>query len=64
MEELQRITTVPIHSQRLLYGQEELQFRKERTLNDAGIHNNAQVRLLGDPIKTRYEPMITRSRAN
>ncbi len=41
---------------------EELQNMKERTLRDVGIDNNAQVRLIGDPLKTRYEAMITGNR--
>jgi hypothetical protein len=37
---------------------------KDRTLRDAGIGNNAQVRLIGDPIKPRYEAMISGNRTN
>ncbi|CAF0879530.1 unnamed protein product [Rotaria sp. Silwood1] len=64
MEELERITTVPVQRQKLYFRGRELQQMKDRTLRDAGIDNNAQVRLIGDPIKTRYEPMITGNRTN
>ncbi len=64
MEELQRITTVPIQNQKLFYRGQELHLMKERTLRDIGVENNAQVRLIGDPTKTRYEAMITGNRAN
>ena len=64
MEELQRITTVPVQNQKLYFRGQELQNLKDRTLRDAGIDNNAQVRLIGDPTRTRYEPMITGNRAN
>jgi hypothetical protein len=62
MEELQRITTIPVQNQKLYYRGQELQNMKDRTLRDAGIDNNAQVRLIGDPIKPRYEAMITGNR--
>lgn len=64
MEELQRITTVPIHVQKLFYRGQELQLARDRTLREVGIDNNAQVRLIGDPTKARYEPIITGNRAN
>ncbi|CAF3646864.1 unnamed protein product [Adineta steineri] len=64
MEELQRITTVPVQNQKLYYRGQELQPSKDRTLRDAGIDNNAQVRLIGDPARARYEPMITGNRPN
>ncbi|CAF2536498.1 unnamed protein product [Rotaria sp. Silwood2] len=64
MEELERITTVPVQRQKLYFRGRELQQMKDRTLRDAGIDNNAQVRLIGDPTKTRYEPMITANRTN
>ncbi|CAF4596852.1 unnamed protein product [Rotaria sp. Silwood1] len=64
MEELQRITTVPIQNQKLYYRGQELQIMRERSLRDVGIDNNAQVRLIGDPVKPRYEAMITGNRAN
>lgn len=59
MEELQRITTIPIHVQKLYYRGQELQLMRERTLRDVGIDNNAQVRLIGDPIKPRYDALFT-----
>ena len=62
MEELQRITTVPVSNQKLYFRGQELQNGRDRTLRDAGIDNNAQVRLIGDPMKTRYEAMITGNR--
>jgi hypothetical protein len=62
MEELQRITTVPVQNQKLYFRGQELQGMKDRTLRDAGIDNNAQVRLIGEPIKPRYEAMITGNR--
>lgn len=62
MEELQRITTVSVANQKLYFRGQELQQMRERTLRDAGIDNNAQVRLIGDPMKTRYEAMITGNR--
>lgn len=62
MEELQRITTVPVSNQKLYFRGQELQQLRDRTLRDAGIDNNAQVRLIGDPMKTRYEAMITGNR--
>ncbi len=62
MEELQRITTVPVQNQKLYFRGQELQYGKDRTLHDAGIGNNAQVRLIGDPTKARYEAMITGNR--
>ncbi len=64
MEELQRITNVPVQNQRLYYRGQELQNLSDRTLRDAGIGNNAQVRLIGDPLKPRYEAMITGNRTN
>jgi hypothetical protein len=64
MEELQRITTVPVQNQKLYFRGQELQNIKDRTLRDAGIGNNAQVRLIGDPIKSRYEAMISGNRPN
>jgi hypothetical protein len=64
MDELQRITTVPVNNQKLYYRGQELQLMKERTLRDVGIDNNAQVRLIGDPIKPRYDAMITGNRPN
>ena len=64
MEELQRITTVPIQNQKLYFRGQELQNGKDRTLREAGIDNNAQVRLIGDPTKPRYEAMISGSRPN
>ncbi|CAM4857765.1 unnamed protein product [Rotaria socialis] len=62
MEELQRITTVPVYTQKIYYRGQELQTMRERTLRDVGIDNNAQVRLIGDPVKPRYEAMITGNR--
>ena len=62
MEELQRITTVPIPNQKLYFRGQELQQMKDRTLREAGIDNNAQVRLIGDPTKVRYEAMISGNR--
>lgn len=64
MEELQRITTVPVQNQKLFFRGQELQNMKDRTLREAGIDNNAQVRLIGDPSRARYEPMITNNRTN
>lgn len=64
MEELQRITTVPVQGQKLYYRGQELQLMRERTLRDLGVDNNAQVRLIGDPIKPRYDAMMTGNRAN
>lgn len=64
MEELQRITNVPVDRQKLYFRGHELQNLKDRTLRDAGIDNNAQVRLIGDPIRARYEAMITGNRMN
>jgi hypothetical protein len=64
MEELQRITTVPIQNQKLYFRGQELQQGKDRTLREAGIDNNAQVRLIGDPTKARYEAMISGNRPN
>jgi hypothetical protein len=62
MEELQRITSVPVQNQKLYFRGQELQNFKDRTLRDCGIDNNAQVRLIGDPTKARYEAMITGNR--
>jgi hypothetical protein len=64
MEELQRITTVPVQNQKLYYRGQELQLMKDRTLRDLGIENNAQVRLIGDPIKQKYDALITGNRPN
>ena len=64
MEELERITTVPVQQQKLFFRGQELQNLKDRTLRDAGIDNNAQVRLIGDPARVRYEAMITGNRTN
>ena len=64
MEELQRITSVPVQNQKLYFRGQELQHVRERSLREAGIDNNAQVRLIGDPMKTRYEAMITGNRPN
>jgi len=62
MEELQRITTVPVQNQKLYFRGQELQQARDRTLRDVGIDNNAQVRLIGDPTKSRYEAMISGTR--
>jgi hypothetical protein len=64
MEELQRITTVPVQNQKLYYRGQELHSMKERTLHDLGIDNNAQVRLIGEPTKIRYGALITGNREN
>ena len=64
MEELQRITTVPTHEQKLYYRGQELQLMRDRTLRESGIGNNAQIRLIGEPIKARYEPLITARRVD
>ena len=64
MEELQRITSVPVQSQKLFFRGKELQHMKERSLRDAGIDNNAQIRLIGDSNKPRYEAMISGNRPN
>lgn len=64
MDELERITSVPVPRQKLYFRGQELQILKDRTLRDAGIDNNAQVRLIGDPTKPRYEAMITGNRSN
>ncbi len=63
MEELQNITSVPIQNQKLYYHGQELQLMKERSLRDAGLGNNAQVRLIGQPTKSRYVAMLTGNRA-
>jgi len=64
MNELERITTVPIQNQKLFYRGQELQLMKERTLRDVGIDNNAQVRLIGEPTKRRYDATMIGSRSN
>ena len=64
MEELQNITTVPVQNQKLYYRGQELQTMKERTLRDVGLDNNSQVRLIGDPLKSRYAPIITGNQTN
>ena len=64
MEELENVTTVPIQNQKLYFRGMELQRIKDYKLRDAGIDNNAQIRLIGDPIKSRYQPMITGNRTN
>jgi hypothetical protein len=64
MDELQRITTVPVNNQKLYYRGQELQLMKERTLRDVGIDNNAQVRLIGEPTKRKYDAMMIGNRAN
>lgn len=64
MEELQRITTVPLQQQKLYFRGQELQTVKDRSLRDAGLENNAQVRMIGDPIRSRYEPIISGNRPN
>ena len=64
MEELQRITSVPVQSQKLFFRGKELQHMKDRSLRDAGIDNNAQIRLIGDSNKPRYEAMISGNRPN
>ena len=64
MDELERITSVPVQRQKLYFRGQELQNLKDRTLRDAGIDNNAQVRLIGDPTKIRYEAMISGNRPN
>jgi hypothetical protein len=62
MEELQRITTIPVHEQKIFYRGQELQLMKDRTLREIGLDNNAQVKLVGEPMKRRYEPIITANR--
>jgi len=57
MEELQRITTVPVQNQKLYHRGQELHAMKERSLRDIGIDNNAQVRLIGEPTRQRYEAL-------
>jgi len=64
MDELQRITTVPVNNQKLYYRGQELQLMKERTLRDVGIDNNAQVRLIGEPTKQRYDATFIGNRSN
>ena len=64
MEELQRITTVPVYNQKLYYRGLELHLMKERSLRELAVDNNAQVRLIGEPTRTKYEPIITAHRAN
>ncbi|CAF0946446.1 unnamed protein product [Adineta ricciae] len=64
MEELQNITTVPVQNQRLYYRGQELQTMKERTLRDVGLDNNSQVRLIGDPLKSRYAPIMAGNQTN
>ena len=64
MEELQNITTVPVKNQRLYYRGQELQTMKERTLRDVGLDNNSQVRLIGDPLKSRYAPIMAGNQTN
>jgi len=64
MDELQRITTVPTYNQKLFYRGQELQLMKERTLRDVGIDNNAQVRLIGEPTKQRYDATLMGNRSN
>ncbi|CAF3553054.1 unnamed protein product [Adineta steineri] len=59
MEELQKITTVPIQNQRLYYRGQELQTMKQSSLQDVGLDNNSQVRLIGEPTKSRYLPLMT-----
>ncbi|UJR10642.1 hypothetical protein I4U23_014837 [Adineta vaga] len=61
MEELQNITTVPVQNQKLYYRGQELQTMKERSLRDVGLDNNAQVRLIGDPVKSRYVAIMARN---
>ena len=64
MEEIQRITTVPIQNQKLYYRGQELQLMRERTLRDVGIDNNAQVRLIGEPTKTKYGALMIGNQVN
>ncbi|CAF1579535.1 unnamed protein product [Adineta ricciae] len=64
MEELQNITTIPVQSQKLYYRGQELQTMKERTLRDVGLDNNSQVRLIGDPLKSRYTPIMAGNQTN
>lgn len=64
MDELQRITTVPKENQKLFYRGQELQLMKERTIRDIGIDNNAQVRLIGEPLKRRYDAVMIGNRSN
>jgi hypothetical protein len=63
MEELQNITSVPIQNQKLYYRGQELQLMKEFSLRDVGLGNNSQVRLIGEPTKSRYVAMLTGNRA-
>lgn len=62
MEELQRITSVPTYQQKLYFRGLELHMMKDRTLRELGLDNNAQIRLIGEPTQTRYEPIITAHR--
>ena len=64
MEELQRITTVPTYNQKLYYRGLELHLMQDRTLRELALDNNAQVRMIGEPTKIKYEPIITAHRAN
>ena len=64
MEEIQRLTTVPIPNQKLYFRGQELHLMKDRTLRDVGVDNNAQVRLIGEPTKVRYGPMMIGNREN
>ena len=64
MDELQRITTVPVENQKLYYRGQELHVMKERTIRDIGLDNNAQVRLIGEPTKRRYEAMMIGNHGN
>ena len=63
MDELNRITTVPVHQQKLYFRGQELHSMKERTLKELGVDNNSQIRMIGEPTKQRYEPIITAHRA-
>jgi hypothetical protein len=64
MEELQRITLVPTQNQKLYFRGQELQNLRERSLRDVGIDNNAQVRLIGEPTRARYEALLSNNRLN
>jgi hypothetical protein len=59
MEELQNITTVPVQTQRLYYRGQALQSMKEHSLREVGLDNNSQVRLIGEPTRSRYVGLMT-----
>jgi len=55
MQELEKVTAVPIKEQRLFFKAQELHLIPNKTLKECDIENNTSVKMVGDPSKMRYQ---------